>query len=74
MPLKETNSPIQPVLYYSENVAIEKEKWLRKNGFYVKAIRPPTVPPGTARLRVVLTALHSFNQLEHLVELLAVRH
>ena len=72
--LKETNSPIQPVLYYSENVAIEKEKWLRKNGFYVKAIRPPTVPPGTARLRVVVTALHSFNQLEHLIELLAVRH
>ena len=54
-----------------EEQALKKEKLLRKNGFYVKAIRPPTVPAGTSRLRIVLNALHTFSQLDKLVDVLS---
>lgn len=69
--LKESISPIQPILFKSEQLAIDKETRLRQNGFYVKAIRPPTVPTGTSRIRVVLNSLHTYSQLEKLVGLLA---
>ncbi|OUU75324.1 MAG: hypothetical protein CBC29_03240 [Methylococcaceae bacterium TMED69] len=69
---KDSNSPIQPILFDSEEQAIKKEQQLRKNGFYVKAIRPPTVPAGTSRLRIVLSALHTFSQLDKLVDVLSL--
>ena len=69
--LKGSDSPIQPILFNSEEKAIKKEQQLRKNGFYVKAIRPPTVPVGTSRLRIVLSALHNFTQMDKLIDVLS---
>jgi 8-amino-7-oxononanoate synthase len=57
-------SPIFPVVLGSEGRALAAAAGLRERGFYVRAIRPPTVPRGTSRLRVALTAGHEAAQLE----------
>ena len=45
---------------------------LREQGMWVTAIRPPTVPPGTARLRLTLTAAHETQDIDTLLEALHV--
>ena len=57
-------SPIFPVVLGSEARALAAAAGLRERGFYVRAIRPPTVPRGTSRLRVALTAGHEQGQLD----------
>ncbi len=57
-------SPIFPVVLGSEARALAAAAGLRERGFYVRAIRPPTVPRGTSRLRVALTAGHEPAQLD----------
>jgi 8-amino-7-oxononanoate synthase len=57
-------SPIFPVVLGSEGRALAAAAGLRERGFYVRAIRPPTVPRGTSRLRVALTAGHEVAQLD----------
>ncbi len=57
-------SPIFPVVLGSEGRALAAAAGLRERGFYVRAIRPPTVPRGTSRLRVALTAGHEPAQLD----------
>lgn len=52
-------SPIIPIILGSERAAIDASAKLLEAGLYVPAIRPPTVPPGTSRLRVVLSAAHT---------------
>ena len=47
-----------------ERVALEASRRLRERGFFVRAIRPPTVPAGTSRLRVTLTAGHDEAQVD----------
>jgi 8-amino-7-oxononanoate synthase len=49
---------------------VDAAEYLRDRGLFVVAIRPPTVPAGTARLRVSLTALHSESQVAYLVQAL----
>jgi 8-amino-7-oxononanoate synthase len=51
-------SPIVPILVGSEQAALEASERLLEQGFLVPAIRPPTVPQGTSRLRVSVSAAH----------------
>jgi 8-amino-7-oxononanoate synthase len=55
-------SPIIPILLGADRAAIEASAQLRSRGFYVPAIRPPSVPPGTARLRVALSTTSDDHQ------------
>lgn len=57
-------SPIFPVVLGSEARALAAARGLRQRGFFVRAIRPPTVPRGTSRLRVTLTAGHDEAQVD----------
>jgi 8-amino-7-oxononanoate synthase len=66
-------SPIIPVVVGSEEAALAASSALLEEGIFVPAIRPPTVPPGTCRLRVTLSAAHSDEEVEHLRSMLA-RH
>ncbi len=59
-------SPIQPLMIGSDEQALSLATKLRDAGFFVPAIRPPTVPEGTARLRFTITASHSSEQIEQL--------
>ncbi len=62
-----SNSPIQPLVVGDPGKALNVSEVLAKKGFLVKAIRPPTVPQGTARLRITLSASHSFQQIDLLL-------
>jgi 8-amino-7-oxononanoate synthase len=62
-----SNSQIVPVILGSNDAAVNIAKCLRARGFGIRAIRPPTVPPGTARLRLSLTAKLSNDVLAELV-------
>jgi 8-amino-7-oxononanoate synthase len=64
-------APIFPVVLGDEATALEASRRLRTRGFFVRAIRPPTVPPGTSRLRVALTAAHTEEQIDAFLEALA---
>ena len=61
---------IQPVIIGDNHEAVHIASALYARGLWVPAIRPPTVPPGTARLRVSLTARHSHDQVAELVSAL----
>jgi len=60
-------SAIQPLMIGDSEKALDLSKKLFDSGYYVSAIRPPTVPPNTARLRFTLCANHSFEQIEALL-------
>ncbi|WP_414932111.1 8-amino-7-oxononanoate synthase [Vibrio europaeus] len=55
---RETITPIKPFILGSADKALSVSNQLRQQGFWVTAIRPPTVPAGSARLRITLTAKH----------------
>jgi 8-amino-7-oxononanoate synthase len=63
-------SPIFPFLIGADHCAMNLAAQLQERGFDVRAIRPPTVPEGTARLRVVINALHEEAQIRALGEML----
>ena len=67
-------SPIVPVVMGSEAAAIDASARLFERGFYVPAIRPPTVPVGTSRLRVALSAAHTPAMIEGLRDALRALH
>ena len=69
--LMDSATPIQPILVGDSARALQLSQLLRERGLLVTAIRPPTVPAGSARLRVTLSAAHSLAQLELLLEALA---
>ena len=64
-------SPIIPVVLGDESAAVTASRALLARGLLVPAIRPPTVPPGTSRLRVALSAAHSDEQISQLLTGLA---
>ena len=65
--LAESNTPIQPVLINNDEKVMQVGQQLRAAGFLVGAIRPPTVPVGTGRLRITFSADHSEEQVDQLV-------
>ena len=67
----ESPSPIVPVLLGDEQVALRASAALQARGLHVPAIRPPTVPPGTSRLRIGVRCDHTAEQIDLLVEALA---
>lgn len=69
--LPEATSPIVPVLVGEAESALALSAALEARGFLVVAIRPPTVAPGTARLRVAFSAAHDAAQVDALAEALA---
>jgi 8-amino-7-oxononanoate synthase len=71
LPLLASGTPIQPVVLGSEVAAMTASDTLRKQGLWVPAIRPPTVPAGSSRLRVTFSAAHSENDVDRLLDGLA---
>ena len=63
-------TPIQPLLIGDSEKALSMSEALRQRNIYVSAIRPPTVPNGTARLRITLSAAHSEEQVDRLLNAL----
>ena len=61
---------IQPLLVGDNQAALNLSDELRERGIWVAAIRPPTVPQGTARLRITLSAAHSAADVTRLIEAL----
>ncbi|SDK53137.1 8-amino-7-oxononanoate synthase [Microbulbifer yueqingensis] len=71
LPLMPSATAIQPLLLGDEETVVRVAGRLQERGFLVGAIRPPTVPAGTARLRITLSAAHSEKQVEDLLLVLA---
>jgi 8-amino-7-oxononanoate synthase len=69
--LMDSFTPIQPILIGDAGRAVRLSQMLRERGLMVTAIRPPTVPAGSARLRVTLSAAHSEAQVQQLLNALA---
>ena len=68
--LMPSDTAIQPLLIGENQAALKLSEGLRERGIWVAAIRPPTVPQGTARLRITLSAAHSAADVQQLVEAL----
>ena len=71
VPLADSVTPIQPIPLGSAQAALAAQHALREAGFWVIAIRSPTVPAGAERLRITLTAGHQESQIDALVESLS---
>ncbi|MDP1594113.1 MAG: 8-amino-7-oxononanoate synthase [Gallionella sp.] len=68
--LMPSDTAIQPLLIGENQAALDLSMALRERGIWVAAIRPPTVPTGTARLRITLSAAHSAADVSCLLEAL----
>ena len=66
--LMASSTAIQPVLVGDPSKALAMSQKLQNQGLLVTAIRPPTVPQGTARLRVTLSASHTEEHIDQLLE------
>ena len=71
IPLTASVTPIQPIIVGSPEAALSASRQLMQAGFWVAAIRPPTVPAHTARLRITFSAAHTEAQIDALAEALA---
>ncbi|HCS27702.1 MAG TPA: 8-amino-7-oxononanoate synthase, partial [Spongiibacteraceae bacterium] len=70
LPLASSDTAIQPLLVGADSDALAFSERLAGQGILVSAIRPPTVPEGTARLRITLSAAHSREQIDSLLNAL----
>ena len=59
---------ILPVIVGKESDTLELSRWLEENGLLISAIRPPTVPEGASRIRVSLSALHTRQHIDQLID------
>src|SRR3989344_1823080 len=64
----QSETQIIPILIGEADVAVRISKDLMDKGIFVQAIRPPTVPEGTSRLRITLMATHSWDDLKYALE------
>lgn len=71
IPLVESTTPIQPLILDDPGRALKISDWLLTHGLIVKAIRPPTVPAGSCRLRITLSAAHRTEDIDRLTDLLS---
>ena len=71
--LPEAESPIVPLIVGDAQAALAASRLLEGEGFLVIAIRPPTVPAGTARLRFAFTARHPDEEIERLADIVRTR-
>ena len=69
--ISESKTAIQPIMIGDTEDAVSMSNELFANGILVTAIRPPTVPEGTARLRVTLSAAHNHEQIDKLISALS---
>jgi len=69
--LMASDTAIQPIIIGDSGRCMAVSKQLLAVGFYVGAIRPPTVPQNTARLRITLSAAHQFSDVDALLDQLA---
>ncbi|CAB5552200.1 8-amino-7-oxononanoate synthase [Providencia hangzhouensis] len=70
MQLANSMTAIQPLIIGENQASQQLANFLRKKNIWVQAIRPPTVPPGSARLRVTLSAAHQRQDIDQLLEAL----
>jgi 8-amino-7-oxononanoate synthase len=68
--LTDSPTPIQPLMVGEAAAALRLSEALRTRGILISAIRPPTVPPGSARLRITFSAAHSEVQVDRLLDAL----
>lgn len=68
--LLESYTPIQPLVVGDNIEALALSEYLQARGILVPAIRPPTVPVGTARLRISLSAAHTLDDMKKLVDVI----
>ncbi|WP_042481908.1 8-amino-7-oxononanoate synthase [Vibrio diazotrophicus] len=66
-----TSTPIKPFILGKSQQALNVARQLKDKGFWMTAIRPPTVPEGSARLRITLTANHSIEDITALANALS---
>ena len=71
IPVKDSRTAIHPIVIGDPQRTLDAAAGLAERGFWVPAIRPPTVPAGTARLRVSLSAAHTVADIDALVAALA---
>jgi 8-amino-7-oxononanoate synthase len=66
--LMDSTTPIQPVMLHDDELVLKVGEQLRERGFLVGAIRAPTVPVGTARLRITFCAEHNEDEVDSLLD------
>ncbi len=71
LPIEKSQTAIQPVIVGDDYTALQISDELFERGFLVTAIRPPTVPEGTSRLRITLSAKHTREHIDQLIETLS---
>lgn len=71
LPVLDSTSPIQPLLLGANARALALAAALEERGYWVSAIRPPSVPAGQARLRITLTVQHRHADIDGLLDALA---
>ncbi|WP_107669019.1 8-amino-7-oxononanoate synthase [Cyanothece sp. BG0011] len=69
-----SSSPIIPVIIGNEEKTLKLSNFLENNGILATAIRPPTVPKNTARIRLVLSSQHQPEHIDYLINLLKQYH
>ena len=74
LPLMDSQTPIQPILCENEVHALALSSLLESAGFWVPAIRPPSVPEGGSRLRVSLSAAPTDADVDGLLQALERAH